>query len=1144
MTRATRAFLVGMTALFMFVSARAEGDRSLSVVSFDAATGVASLSFESAETANLLYAVRARGDRGTTDAEAWETAAYLGKVDGATTSDTYALPSDWVEQPGVIRFVLTTDHARLYEAEIDHIVSAEPASGKPHAFVDTGIVPDATTSIEVSFVQRTGDAAAFGVSGRFYLFANGSNSFYGYFNDTGDTGSSFAQFMTDNNKVYTVRLGPDGAWVDGVRKAGPFKNPSTTTTSTLTIGARRADGTSDVAKSGYFRIYGAKVVKGGHLVRDFIPVRTAADGSGERCLFDRVTKTLFRPAAGETVFNNTTRVGAEIVKSSDFPTEVTDWSAPLRLGRSVSVAAFNANTGVASVALTGPAWSGRLFAVHDTTDKGSDPSAWAENAYLARVAGSDNSCEVTLPAAWLSAAGIVRVVWVSDIESPYDEELTSIVSRGSTDADNKGVPVIDTGIYPTLDTTVEVEAFLSAGSVDCAFGLSKVCYLFPNTANDDMFYYGFHSAASSKRTGKYYGAWHTLTVGREGALIDNALVGGPFTEATAVTPYYSLILFGRRNNETGANEKTSWSRSIKRAKVWEGSALVRDYIACSKDGVARFYDRVSGAYVGNGNFYPGNVVTPTMSGSEALAVSDALELSQLKTATWDAGAETAALTAAANWKDDVTPNLTDGNTIVKFAAGEKAVVDTSANVAGVVHATDADFALEETAGGALALGGRGIEMKSGKNFEIKIPMTVAEDQAWRGSGRINVREPLTGDADRVITVQSGTVGLYASSPDYKGTFDFKAGSIAKIFAAPNLFGDAAVGTPVTVDFANCTLFDFFGGTIDRPMSFTTGSNMTGTPIIIHDAATAGGGATVFSAPVTIAGASALSIQVGGGTTNLISGGLTSAPLINVVGSGLTKVAEKPAYLTQGIALVSDGARLELAAVSNGIARIDMAKAKNCRLDLTVDEAAAWVTSHGLTGAPIVSVGTNGVIDVHGTYQTLRNVNLTEPTAHVTGEADSTLRVICHQDATWEGIATGGVTLSVGGGSALTLKGTNTSTGGLLCNAGRIVLESGASWAGTNIVLTAETSASKRLVLKNSSALANGRHTVLNLEGAAQVELAAGVRQKVRRLVVEGRVVGTGTWGSSESDAENKDDVHFAGPGVLDVRGGGLAIVVR
>lgn len=1117
--------------------------RTIEVSSFDPLSGAVSLAFESASAANLLYAVKARGDRGTSDAEAWETAAYLGKVEGSTATGTYALPSDWVAQPGVIRFVLTTDHARPYEAEIDHIVSAT-ASGSDFAYVDTGIVPDATTSIEVSFVQRSGDAAAFGVRGRFYLFSSDPNnsSYYGYFNDTVETGTSFTKFMTDNNKIYTVRLGPDGAWVDGVRKAGPFKNPSTTTTSTLTIGARRIDGSKDVDKSGYFRIYGAKVVKGGHLVRDFIPVRTAADGSGERCLFDRVTKTLFR-AAGKIGFNNTTRVGAEIVKSSDFPTEVTDWSAPLRLGRSVSVAAFNANTGAVTVELTGPAWSGRLFAVHDATDKGSDPADWAANAYLARVAGTDNTCEATLPAAWLSAAGVVRFVWVSDVESPYDEELTSIVSRGSKDADNKGVPVIDTGIYPTLDTKVEVEAFLPADSVDCAFGLSGVCYLFPNTAKGDAFYYGFQSVASNKTTGKYYGTWHTYTVGPEGAFIDDVTVGGPFTEATAVKPYYSLILFGRRNNGTGVNEKNLTSRSIKRARIWEGAALVRDYIACSKDGVARFYDRVSGAYVGSTNFYPGNVVTPTMSGSEALTVSDALELSLLKTATWDAGSETASLTAAANWDGDVTPNLTDGNTIVKFAAGEKAVVDTAANVAGVVVETSSNFTLEKTAGGSFALGGRGIEMKSGKNLELNLPVSVADDQSWRGSGRINVREPLAGEADRVITVQSGTVGLYTSSPDYKGTFDFKAGSIAKIFAAPNLFGDAAVGTPVTVDFANQTLLDFFGATIDRPMSFTTGSNMTGTPIIVHDGETAGG-ATVFAAPVTITGASALSIQVGGGTTNLISGGLTSAPVINLVGNGLTKIVDEPAYLTQGVALLSDGARLELASVSNGIARIDMAKAKNCRLDLTVDEAAAWVSDHGLTGAPIVSVGTNGVIDVHGTYQTLRNVNLTEPTARVTGEAGSTLRVICHQDATWEGIATGEVTLSVGGGSALTLKGENTSTGGLLCNAGQIVLDSGASWAGTNVVLTAGSSASKRLVLKNSTAFADGKHTVLHFEGAAQVELAAGVEQMVRRLEFDGRSRGAGTWGSSASSATHKDDEHFTGTGVLNVRGTGLVLILR
>ena len=558
MKDAMRAILIGMITLFMFASAKAEGARSLSVVSFDAATGVASLSFESAETANLLYAVKARGDRGTTDAEAWETAAYLGKVDGATTSDTYALPADWVARPGVIRFVLTTEHERPYDAELNYIVSA--TSGKSDlsdlAYIDTEIVPDATTSIEVKFVQRTGDSAAFGVSGVFYLFSTGSGTYYGYFKDTGKPDSHFADFNLDNSRAYTLRLGPDGAYVDGVRKVGPFKNPTVSTTSTLTIGARRADGQSTVAKQGYFRLFGAKVTKGGHLVRDYIPVRKG----DVRCFYDRISRKLC-DSSGTKGFSKTN--SGEIEIGSDLPTDVTGWSMPVRVGRMVQVKSFDNLNGMASLGLSGGSWSGRVFVLHDVEDKGSDPSDWASRTYLSRVDGTSTDCDVVLPADWERAGGVARFVWVSDVESPYDCELSSVVSRGAKEEDNKGAPFVDTQIFPTLETKVSVYAWMSPETPDCAFGLSSVIYLFTPWGTDN-FYYGFHSESGNETgTGKHFDLWHTLTVGPEGAYVDELRVAGPFDSATAVNAYESLTLFCRRNNDTGAKEKHDLRCSIR-----------------------------------------------------------------------------------------------------------------------------------------------------------------------------------------------------------------------------------------------------------------------------------------------------------------------------------------------------------------------------------------------------------------------------------------------------------------------------------------------------------------------------------------------------------------------------------------------------
>lgn len=594
--------------------------RSVSVVSFNAETGAASLAFGSTASASLLYAVVDKGDRGVADAEAWSKAAYLGNIPGATTEGEYTVPSAWLAEPCVIRFVLTTEHERPYDAELNYIVSESSGNLSDLAYVDTGIVPDSTTSIEVKFVQRNVDAAAFGVSGAFYLFSNGQVTFYGYFGDADKSNGSFDNFNLDNNRAYTLRLGPDGAYVDGVRKVGPFKSPTVTTASTLTIGARRVDGQTTVAKQGYFRLYGAKVTKGGRLVCDYIPVRKG----DVRCFYDRISKELY-DSKGTKKFTKTNSGEVEI--GSDLPTDVAGWSTPVRVGRTVQVKSFSSATGEASLKLTGGSWSGRIFVLHDVEDRGSEPSNWAACAYLARVEGATTDCSLTIPSEWAGVEGAVRFVWASDVESPYDCELSSVVSRGTQEEDNRSSPIVDTQIFPTLDTKVSVYTWMPAQTADCAFGLSKVIYLFTPNGNDD-FYYGFHSERSNKPgTGKYFDVWHTLTVGPEGAYVDDLRVAGPFGSATAENKVYeSLTLFCRRNNDTGAQEKRDWRRAIKTAKIWEKNRLVRDYIACSKDGLPYLYDRVNGTFSGGENFYPGNELEPALAGSEPLALSRAVHV--------------------------------------------------------------------------------------------------------------------------------------------------------------------------------------------------------------------------------------------------------------------------------------------------------------------------------------------------------------------------------------------------------------------------------------------------------------------------------------------------------------------------------------
>lgn len=136
-----------------------------------------------------------------------------------------------------------------------------------------------------------------------------------------------------------------------------------------------------------------------------------------------------------------------------------------------------------------------------------------------------------------------------------------------------------------------------------------------------------------------------------------------------------------------------------------------------------------------------------------------------------------------------------------------------------------------------------------------------------------------------------------------------------------------------------------------------------------------------------------------------------------------------------------------------------------------------------------------------------------------------------------------MTLSKGGKNILYLDAPNTSTGDLVCNAGTVLISPTGSWAGRNVALTAE-SKEQRLGLYHSKALANGRHATLALNGPAQVYVAEGVSQAVRTLTIDGREATAGTWGSGSSAAEFKDDEHFTGTGVVNVKGRGTVLLVR
>lgn len=61
---------------------------------------------------------------------------------------------------------------------------------------------------------------------------------------------------------------------------------------------------------------------------------------------------------------------------------------------------------------------------------------------------------------------------------------------------------------------------------------------------------------------------------------------------------------------------------------------------------------------------------------------------------------------------------------------------------------------------------------------------------------------------------------------------------------------------------------------------------------------------------------------------------------------------------------------------------------------------------------------------------------------------------------------------------------------------------------------------------------------------ARVILASNTTYRVGTLYVGGKKMKSGTYGSSDSDAAKVDDEHFSGPGMLEVAGIGLTVIVR
>jgi len=1145
-TTSQNRWVCGFAFLLVALAVGPVAARTVTVASCDQSTGETLLSISAAEAgdgAKALIATWSPGDIGNVATNARET-AYVGAVAAADTEKSFTIPAAWRAKSGVVKFFLMTE-LPPYDVRLKSLRSA---SAGP--YIDTGLVPTTNTDIRVT-AYHPGDTAPFGVEGKFYLFCNNPQEATGhwYSGFFGAIGSYNLKNIP--NHPYEHWLNATGAYVDGycVAAFDPAQI-TTTTTSTLTLFARRGDGTSTVGKQGDCTIYSAQVRESGVLVHDYIPCLK----NGVATMYDRATGN-FCSNAGTGTFT----AGEEDGVAPDDCGDVESATAAIAFAPTLACSSTDATTGEVTVTLTGSHGPGVIYAVAGDSDAGTSLAGWSATNFLAKVAADVTTVTVPVPHEWIVGGKTMRVLWRSAADFPFDREVEWLKSAGSAWASSMVIPTRQTEVSVCAKSPVNV----------CHFGLTGYFYLF---TNGNETFYGFFGNSSTFAAYDPSSAFHTLTLGPSGAFLDGVKKVGFTGENTGYTAMTKVSpVFFRRDSTSGEFSKTGacW---IKWAQFREAGRLVRDFVPCVSNGVACFYEKVYGTYQRSetsASFEPGETVAH-IEEADILAWA---EVPQASFATWDGGGADNSFATAANWVGDVVPDLVNGSTILTFATGGSAaqVPASGAFAGGISFDTTNNFALTAASGGTLSLGAAGITLANRaasdwRLHDLDLPVVLAADQTWDMSTVAQQRIQLTGNlggaADKTLTVTgSGCLSIYSTN-DFAGTVRL-AGGVTKVFSKERPFGSGADGGQLYIDQQDGGVLEMFGCTIDKPIRVTSSALAGADNFVAY-------GTCAITAPIYQAGTDRLVVRqntvasYGSAVLTLSGGGSFAGPVeffpettdlrtLVIEGEPITQPVlgdRNKAFKFRGkteLHLKNPGNRMyiELGATDKG----------------TGSSLHCW-TNDVLNYQSDIILGYGSTLDLHGTEQVVGDLQ-TGGSGRI--RSDEPAMLLAYYDSgngiTWgvnAGID-GAVTFRKSGPTSLTINGTNTTTGALIAFAGPLVMGTTACWQGTNVCIGLDSSnRHPSMSLTRSNTFANPTKTVLtmttttsgsfNTDAGSSREpeliLDAGVNAVFKDVILNGRHLANGTWGGPDSSAQHKDGEHFSGSGMITVIGNGLIIVFR
>ena len=592
--RMHRAAACAVAALSVLGVWSAWAGAQIDASSYDAEAQTITLTLSGVEEDLDLIAVQSMTDLGA-DPSQWAFPVKAADVAPGDTQATVALTGR-LAHGGVVRFFLVKSSDYI---PVEYLRTAG------NVWMDTGVVPDATTTISLKLRQSGNNNPLFGIESKWFAFCNGyktTQNIRTYYSFMGKEGNVDPY---NDGGVHEFSFGADGLVIDGANKTGALTAGAATISSTLPLFGRRVDGATTPNKFNTDGdIYWCRLMKGGVTERDYV---AAVDGDGAFALYDKQNHAFcYKKGSGDLSAGNLA-YGTDAVIST----------LAVRIPARLKGVAYAAETGLVTLQLASVAENLQVYAARASEDRGKTADAWqdAEALRFVDVPAGSETVSARLPPAWRTKACQVRFFLASAL--PH-VPVAYLRTAGSA--------WMDTGVVPDVTTTISLK-LRQAGNNFPLFGIESKWFAFCNgykTTQNIRTYYTFMGKEGD--VDPYNdGGVHELSFGAEGLVIDGANKTGALTAGTA-TISSTLPLFGRRVDGATAPSRINDNGDIYWCRLVKGGETVRDYVACTVNGVPAFFDRRNGTYLYNSGSADLTAGPVTLDGLEVQFVSDAIEI--------------------------------------------------------------------------------------------------------------------------------------------------------------------------------------------------------------------------------------------------------------------------------------------------------------------------------------------------------------------------------------------------------------------------------------------------------------------------------------------------------------------------------------